>query len=170
MKKQQNQENQIVIYQSKNGALELRRDINAETIWATQAQITGLFDIDQSVASRHIRNIFRDGEIERKSNMQEMHIANSDKPIALYGLDVILAVGYRTNSKKAIAFRKWATKTLKEYLVRGYAINEKRLFETKAKFAQLQDAVAFLQRKSTITPLPRSPCSSPRANPKKKTK
>ena len=82
----------VVIYQAKNGAIELRGDFTRETIWATQAQIVGLFGVDQSVVSRHINNLFKDGEIEEKSNMQKMHIANSDKPIILYSLDVVLGV------------------------------------------------------------------------------
>ena len=92
---------ELVIYQTKSGAIELRGDFKAETLWATQAQIIQLFEIDQSVISRHIRNIFTDREIDEKSNMQKMHIANSDKPVILYSLDVVLAVGYRTNSARA---------------------------------------------------------------------
>jgi len=139
---------QFVIYQAPSGAIELRGDIRKETVWATQAQIVSLFNVDQSVVSRHIKNIFKDGEIEEKSNMQKMHIANSDKPTTFYSLDVILSVGYRTNSSRAIHFRKWATKILKQYLVDGYAVNEKRLIEAENKFHELQDAVSFLQRQS----------------------
>ncbi|MDO8582568.1 MAG: death-on-curing protein, partial [bacterium] len=80
----------VVIYQAKNGAIELRGDFSKETIWATQAQIVGLFSVTQSVVSRHIKNVFKDGEITEKSNMQKMHNANSDKLITLYSLDVIL--------------------------------------------------------------------------------
>jgi death-on-curing family protein len=139
---------EIVIYQTKSGAIELRGDFINETIWATQAQIVNLFSVDQSVVSRHIKNVFKDGEIEEKSNMQKMHNANSDKPVISYSLDVILGVGYRTNSKVAIEFRKWATKTLKNYLVKGFAINEKRLLETENKFKELQSTVDFLKTKS----------------------
>ena len=84
--------NSVVIYQAKNGAIELRGDFVHETLWATQAQVVGLFGVDQSVVSRHIKNIFKDGEVAEKSNMQKMHIANSDKPVILYSLDVILSV------------------------------------------------------------------------------
>ncbi len=113
----------VVIYQAKNGAIELRGDTSRETVWATQAQIVSLFGVTQPVVSRHIRNLFSEGEIDQKSNMQKMHIANSDKPVALYSLDVILGVGYRTNSRVAIQFRKWATKTLREHITKGYTIN-----------------------------------------------
>lgn len=74
-------QNNLVMYQTKSGSLEFRGDVQKETIWATQAQIVELFDVDQSVVSRHIRNIFKDGEVDQKSNMQKMHIANSDKPV-----------------------------------------------------------------------------------------
>lgn len=125
---------EVVIYQAKNGAIELRGDFTHETVWATQAQIVNLFGVDQSVVSRHIKNIFSDGEIEAKSNMQKMHNANSDKPTILYSLDVILGVGYRTNSTIAIEFRKWATKTLRSYIVDGFAINKNRIAKNYAQF------------------------------------
>ncbi len=80
--KKSKKKSQVVIYQAKSGAIELRGDFSRETIWASQAQIVGLFGVDQSVVSRHINNIFKDGEIDKKSNMQKMHIANSDKPVS----------------------------------------------------------------------------------------
>lgn len=128
------QKKNVVIYQAKSGAIELRGDFSKETIWATQAQIVKLFAVDQSVVSRHIRNLFKEGEIEEKSNMQKMHNANSDKPVFLYSLDVVLGVGYRTNSKVAIEFRKWATKTLRSYVIDGYAINKNRIAKNYAQF------------------------------------
>lgn len=116
-----------IVYQAKTGAIALRGDFSHETVWATQAQIVDIFDIDQSVVSRHIRNIFKDGEVSEKSNMHFLHIANSDKPVAFYNLDVILAVGYRTNSARAIQFRQWATKTLREHITKGYTIDRRRI-------------------------------------------
>ncbi len=82
--------------------------MSRETLWATQAQIAEVFGVERSVVTKHIRNILKDGEIDEKSNVQKMHIANSDKPVATYSLDIILSTGYRTNSKIAIEFRKWA--------------------------------------------------------------
>jgi len=136
MNKNIKSKNEMVIYQTKNGAIELRGDFSRDTIWAAQTQIVELFGVDQSVVSRHIKNIFKDGEIVQKSNMQKMHIANSDKPVAFYSLDMILAVGYRTNSKIAIEFRKWATKTLRQYIVDGYAINKKRIAKNYSQFLE----------------------------------
>ena len=126
--------NKLIIYQVKNGAIELRGDFSRETIWATQAQIVGLFGVDQSVVSRHIKNVFKDGEVKEKSNMQKMHIANSDKPIITYSLDIILSVGYRTNSKIAIEFRQWATKTLREHITKGYTFNKKVILKNYDQF------------------------------------
>lgn len=88
--------NEVVAYQGKSGAIELRGDFECDTIWAIQDDIVRLFDKDQSVISRHVGNILRDKEVDPKSNMQKVHIANSNKPITLYSLDIILAVGYRT--------------------------------------------------------------------------
>lgn len=135
----------IVIYQAKNGAIELRGDFSHETIWANQGQIATLFEVDQSVVSRHINNIFQDGEVNQKSNMQKMHIANSDKPVVFYSLDMVLAVGYRTNSKIAIEFRKWATKTLRKYILKGYAINPKVI---KRNYVEFQHAIKNIQLRS----------------------
>ncbi len=135
---------EMIIYQSKSGAIELRGDFDKETMWATQAQIVGLFDVDQSVVSRHIKNIFKDGEIDEKSNMQKMHIASSTKPVVIYSLDVILAVGYRTNSRVAITFRKWATKTLRQHILDGYTINKKRLGKNYEAFLRAVEDVKTL--------------------------
>ena len=95
--------NDIVIY--KDGSVALEATVNDDTIWLTQTELVILFNKDQSVISRHIHNIFKDNEVDEKSNMQKMHIANSDKPVNFYSLDIVLAVGYRTNSAKAIKFR-----------------------------------------------------------------
>jgi len=134
----------IVIYQGKDGEIALKGDVKRETIWASQAQIVKLFNVDQSVVSRHVRNIFKDGEIEAKSNMQKVHIANSDKPVAFYSLDVILAVGYRTNSRVAVDFRKWATRTLREHILKGYTINKKRISRNYGEFLQAVETVKKL--------------------------
>ena len=135
---------EIIIYQSKSGAIELKGNFKRETLWASQAQIVELFGVDQSVVSRHIKNIFKDGEIDEKSNMHFLHIANSDKPVVFYSLDVVLSVGYRTNSKVAIAFRKWATKTLRRHILDGYTINKKRLAKNYEAFLLAVDDVKKL--------------------------
>jgi prophage antirepressor-like protein len=130
-------ENNMIIYN--NGEIELDVSVDSETVWLTQKQILQLFQKDQSVISRHINKIFQDDEVDEKSNMQKMHIANSDKPVNFYSLDVVLAVGYRTSSKKAIEFRKWATKILKQYITNGYAINSEKI--THDRFVSLENKV-----------------------------
>ena len=141
----------IVIYQAPNGSLELKGDFDKETIWANQSQIVDLFGVDQSVISRHIKNIFKDGEVDQKSNMQKMNIPNSDKPVIFYSLDVILSVGYRTNSKVAIDFRKWATNTLRNHLIQGYTINKKLLQKNYTLFQQaLCDIQKISQNKLSL--------------------
>ena len=132
----------IIIYQAKTGAIELRGDFTRETLWATQAQITEIFNIDRTVITKHIGNILKSGEVDEKRNVQKMHIANSDKPVAFYSLDIILAVGYRANSTRAIQFRRWATKTLHEHIVDGYTINKSRIAKN---FAAFMEAVANIR-------------------------
>ncbi|KKQ70648.1 MAG: death-on-curing family protein [Candidatus Peregrinibacteria bacterium GW2011_GWC2_39_14] len=134
----------IVIYQAKTGAIEFKEDVFAETIWATQAQIAQVFEIDQSVVSRHVKNIFKAKEVNVKSNMQKMHIPNSDKLVALYSLDVVLSIGYRANSGKAIQFRQWATKTLRSHIVEGYTINKKRINKNYKAFLKAVEQVKAL--------------------------
>jgi death-on-curing family protein len=138
----------LAIYQAKDGALELRQDAEKETVWATQADLVILYQKDQSVISRHIKNIFKDGEIDEKSNMQKMHIANSDKPVEFYSLDIILAVGYRTNSARAIEFRKWATKTLKQHITQGFTINPKRIEKNHQAFLKAVEDIKLLAQKN----------------------
>lgn len=117
----------IEIYTNKNNETSIEVQFENDTAWLTQGQIVKLFERDQSVISRHINNVFKEGELGKESNMQKMHIANSDKPVEFYSLDVIISVGYRVKSKQGTKFRQWATSRLKDYLIQGYAINQKRL-------------------------------------------
>ena len=117
--------NEIVLFENQNVKLEV--NVNDETVWLTQNQMARLFDKERTVITKHINNIFKEGELDRESNVQKMHFANSDKPVTYYNLDVIISVGYRVKSKNGIVFRKWANKVLKNYLIKGYAINNKRL-------------------------------------------
>jgi len=119
----------IVLYQAKDGQTTLDVQLRDETVWLTQAQMAELFERDQSVISRHLNNVFKERELPKQSNMQKMHIALSDKPAAFYSLDVIISVGYRVKSQRGTQFRIWATSVLKNYLVRGYAHNQRRLAE-----------------------------------------
>ncbi len=138
------QHSDLVIFQTKSGALELKGDYQHETIWATQAQISQIFSIDRTVATRHINNILHAEEVDEKSNVQKMHFAHSDKPISMYSLDIILAVGYRANSSKAIQFRQWATKTLREHITKGFTINRSRVKSNYQIFIKAVDDVKAL--------------------------
>ena len=115
---------EIIIYQTTDGLTKIDVRMEGETLWLTQAQIAQLFGRDISVISRHIKNIFTEGELDAKSNLQNMQIAISDKPVAFYKLDVILAVGYRVKSPRGTQFRQWATKILHEYLQKGFSMND----------------------------------------------
>ena len=117
--------NEIVLFENQNVKLEV--NMKDETVWLNQMQMAELFDKDRTVITRHINNIFKEGELDKKTNVQKLHIPNSDKPVTFYNLDVIISVGYRVKSKNGVAFRKWANKILKDYLIKGYAVNEKRL-------------------------------------------
>lgn len=137
-------QNKVIIFQAKNGAIELRGDLAHETIWATQAQIADIFDIERTVATKHIGNIFKSKEIDQKSNVQKMHIPFSDKPTAFYSLDIILAVGYRANSHRAIQFRQWATKTLRQHITQGYTLNPRVVRNHYAEFQKAIDNLKHL--------------------------
>ena len=116
--------NEIILFE--NQELKLEVNVKDDTVWLTQSQMAELFERDVAVISRHIKNVFIE-ELDEKSNLQKMQIPNSDKPISLYSLDVIISVGYRVKSQKGIIFRKWANSVLKDYLLKGYAVNKKRL-------------------------------------------
>jgi hypothetical protein len=120
---------------------------NEENIWLSKNQIAELFGRERSVISKHIKKIFEDLECDIKSNVQKMHIANSDKLVEFYSLDVIIAVGFKTNSKRAIIFRKWATKVLRDYLIKGYVINEERSLVTNENYVRLINKVESLDER-----------------------
>ena len=123
------QHSELIMYQTEDGRTKIDVRLENETVWLTQAQIAELFQRDRSVISRHIRNVFSEGELDEKSNVQNLHIANSDKPVAFYSLDVIISVGYRVKSLRGTQFRIWANSILKEYLIKGFAMNDELLKE-----------------------------------------
>ncbi len=144
MKKEKLQ-NQIIIYRSKTGAIELKSDVKNDTIWATQEQIAEIFDIERSVITKHIRNILKDKELEFDSVCAKFARTASDGKtyqVQFYSLDVILAVGYRTNSSRAIVFRQWATKILRKHVTKGYTINRSRI---KRNYLEFMKAVENLK-------------------------
>lgn len=120
-------QNDFILYTSSDGAVKVGVIIKDETIWLTQQQIADLFGRDRSVITKHLQSIFDSGELDEASNVQKMHFAHSAKPVAVYNLDVIISVGYRVNSYQATQFRIWATQTLKEYIVKGFVLDDERL-------------------------------------------
>lgn len=139
-----NKINNSLIFQSKDGAIRLKSDFKRETIWARQEQISSIFGINRTVVGRHIKNLLTTQEINEKRNVQKMHIPNSDKPVRLYDLDVILSIGYRTNSVRAIEFRKWATKVLKQHITKGFTINKAVIGKNFDFFMKAVDEVKTL--------------------------
>ncbi len=119
--------NQIIMYQTEDGLTKIDVTLENETVWLSQDQMAELFQRERSVITKHIGNIFKEGELDEKSNVQFLHIANSDKPVKYYSLDVIISVGYRVKSLRGTQFRIWANRVLKEYLIKGFAMNDELL-------------------------------------------
>ena len=123
-------ETKIVIYEDVNGEIKLDVSLENDTLWLSQKQLEVLFDRDKSVISRHIKNIFKDEELDKNSVVAKNATTATDGKIyqvEYYNLDMIISLGYRVNSKRATSFRVWATKILKDYIINGYSINNKRL-------------------------------------------
>jgi len=119
--------NEVVLFETEDKHVVLPVMVENETVWLSQAQMIELFDRDQSVVSRHISNVFKEEEVDKESNMHFLHIATADRPVAVYSLDVVISVGYRVKSKRGVEFRKWANSVLKQYIIKGYAVNTNRI-------------------------------------------
>ena len=145
-------DNEIVVYQA-DETVRLDVRLDGDTVWLTQNQMTDLFQRDRTVITRHINNVFSEGELDEKSNVHFLHIPFSDKPVKVYSLNVIISVGYRVKSIRGTQFRIWATNVLREYLLRGYVVNtriaqledkvDRRLAKTEADVAELNGKVDF---------------------------
>ena len=134
---------EVLVYEAPDGGARVDVRLEAETVWLRQDQMSQLFERERSVITKHIRNVFAEGELDEKSNVQNLHIAGSDKPVRFYNLDVIISVGYRVKSHAGTRFRQWATNTLREHLVRGYTINRQR-FEHNAR--ELEAALVLVRK------------------------
>lgn len=146
-------ENQVEIYKIAQGEVVFDIDATEETIWATQAQMAQLFDVDRTVIGRHLRNIYKEGELdEKRTSAKNARVEKEGKRVVTrqvmtYNLDAIISVGYRVNSRKATDFRIWATKVLKNYVVNGAAVNERRLKELPAeKLSNLETTLGVVKR------------------------
>jgi len=140
----QDKQNEIILYQPDN-SIKLEVRLENATVWLTQAQMCMLFMRDRTVITKHINNLFKEGELELKSNVHFLHIANSDKPVAFYNLDVIISVGYRIKSQRGTQFRVWAREIVKNYLLRGYAIHE-RFERLEHRVAENEKQIDFFVR------------------------
>lgn len=135
---------EIALYEAPDGQVHLDVRVEEDTVWLTQAQMAELFGRERSVITRHVNNVFGEGELKKESNVQNLHIASSDKPVVAYSLDVIISVGYRVKSQRGTQFRIWATRTLRDHVLQGYSLNERRLREKG--LGEIEQAVALLAR------------------------
>jgi death-on-curing family protein len=149
-------EKEPIIYQTENGALELRADARADTIWATLDQIATLFGRDKSVISRHLKNIFQQGELDRHSTVAFFATVQKEgkrlvsRNMEYYNLDAILSVGYRVNSKVATKFRQWANQILKQHITQGFTINQKILAQNQQRFLQALEDLKQLSQNNPM--------------------
>ncbi|NQU82572.1 MAG: virulence protein RhuM/Fic/DOC family protein [Parcubacteria group bacterium] len=154
MDNQQEKNNKIVIYNTADGQIKIDVNLKNETVWLSQKQMAEIFDCSVDNVTLHLKNIYLERELDEDSTTEESSVVQQEggrtvkRQIKIYNLDAIIALGYRVNSQRATQFRVWATKILKDYLLQGYAVNEKRLLEVKSKFNQLKETINFLQKKS----------------------
>jgi hypothetical protein len=129
-------QNNFILYTTPAGEVKLEVLLQNETIWLSQEQMSQLFDRERSVITKHIGNVFNEGELEEKSNVQILHISGSDKPVKFYNLDVIISVGYRVKSQRGTQFRIWATQTIKEFIIKGFVLDDNRLKQGETFFGK----------------------------------
>jgi len=141
---------EIILYQPDN-SIQLEVRMESETVWLTQAQMAELFQKDRTVITRHINNVFIEKELEKESNVHFLHIPFSDKPVKYYSLDVIISVGYRVKSQRGTDFRRWANKIIKEYLLRGYVVNQ-RIERLEQRVTKTEEKIDFFVR-TTLPPV-----------------
>ena len=132
-----NLDNKIVIYQTEDGHTQIDVRMENETVWLSANQMAMLFDREESNIRRHVINVFREGELNRENNVQNLHVNGVKKPVPFYTLDVIISVGYRVKSQRGVQFRQWANRVLKQYLMKGYAVNERIRREQIGELRQL---------------------------------
>lgn len=139
----ENLNNKIIIYQSEDGKTQLDVKLEGETVWLNTKQMAELFDKEESNIRRHVNNVFKEAELTRENNVHFLHVNGIKKPVPYYTLDVIISVGYRVHSQRGVRFRQWANSVLKQYLVKGYAINENI---RKLQIAELRQLIQVLGR------------------------
>jgi len=144
------EENKLIIYQTNDGGIALKADAAQETVWATQRQLSEVFDVDVRTINEHVKNIFKTAELDESSTIRKFRIVqkegnrNVTRNIEHYNLDMIISVGYRVNSKTATKFRRWATETLKQHITQGYTINPNRIVKNYDTFLHAVEEVKAL--------------------------
>lgn len=150
---------EVLIYQNEDGGAALEVKLDHETVWLNQKQMAELFDKDSDTIGLHIRNIYKESELEAEATTEESSVVQNEgrrqvnRKVRFYNLDVIISVGYRVKSKRGTQFRQWATKVLRDHLVRGYSIHEKRLCEQGEKLADLRKTVTLLEKTIANQPI-----------------
>ena len=133
--------NQIIIYQTADNQTQIDVRMKNDTVWLSTAQMAILFEREESNIRRHVINVFKDGELDKDNNVHFLHVNGVKKPVPFYNLDVIISVGYRVKSQRGVQFRQWANRVLKQYLIKGYAINERIRHEQISELRQLVQVV-----------------------------
>jgi prophage maintenance system killer protein len=145
-------DNQIEIYQGSDGQTQIEVKFDQETVWLNQKQMAALFEKDSDTIGLHLKNIYKENELEESSTTEDSSVVQQEggrkvrRKVKFYNLDAIISVGYRVNSKRGIQFRQWATRQLKDYLIQGYVINEKRLAQKQQEIRTLKDGIRILSR------------------------
>ena len=146
-----NENNQIIIYQTEDGQTQVDVRMENDTVWLTTNQMATLFEREESNMRRHVINVFREGELEKENNVHFLHVNGVKKPVPFYNLDVIISVGYRVKSQRGVKFRQWANKILKQYLVKGYAVNDRLRHDQLGELRQLVQVVGRTLQSQDIT-------------------
>ena len=146
------EQNKIIIYQTEDGQTQIDVRMENETVWLSTGQMAILFDREESNIRRHIINVFKEGELRKENNVHFLHVNGVKKPVPFYNLDVIISVGYRVKSQRGVQFRQWANQVLKQYLIRGYAVNQRIHSEQIAELRQLVQMVGRTIQNQQIEP------------------
>ena len=148
-----NENNPIIIYQTEDGQTQVDARMENETVWLTTNQMAMLFEREESNIRRHVINVFKEGELEKENNVHFLHVNGVKKPVPFYNLDVIISVGYRVKSQRGVKFRQWANRILKQYLLKGYAVNDRLRRDQLGGFVQEQhrsDIPNFRRREKDV--------------------
>ena len=144
-------DNQIIIYQTEDGQTRVDVRMENETVWLSTSQMAMLFEREESNIRRHVINVFKEGELEKENNVHFLHVNGVKKPVPFYNLDVIISVGYRVKSQRGVKFRQWANSILKQYLVKGYAVNDRLRRDQLGELRQLVQVVGRTLQHQDIT-------------------